>query len=128
MRLSSISVIVSLFLHSIVQAETPTASSVAVESAQLNRDQKISDYSAKIARLVRENVMFADEYDKEHPPKVVVEVETDDAGFITGARVIKPSSMPTWDSAVVRGVWRTNRLPPDSSGKVPRNLVLVYTR
>lgn len=128
MRLCSIFLIVSLFFHAIVQAKSPTPPSVAEESAQLNPDQKISGYSAKISRLVREHVMFADEYDKEHPPKVVVEVEIDDAGFITDVRVIKPSSMPTWDSAVVRGVWRTNRLPPDSSGKVPRSLVLVYTR
>lgn len=80
-----------------------------------------------ISIAIRRNIVFPDKFDQLQPPRAELEVTTGDGGVVTDARVVKPSSMPSWDAAVLRAVWKTERIPSDADGRVPKKLTIVFT-
>ncbi len=50
----------------------------------------------------------------------VVRVRAGADGHILFSRVVKPSTDPDWDQAVLNALERTGTLPPDVDGQVPQ--------
>ena len=49
-----------------------------------------------------------------------------DGTVILPLRVIKPSGNPAWDSAVLRGIEKTETFPRDNDGKFPAPFTLAW--
>lgn len=74
-------------------------------------------YVSRLASIVRRNISFTG--DRSTKPTAHVYVETDRNGKITTVRLTKSSGNTTWDDAAIRGIWKTETLPPDTNGKRP---------
>lgn len=81
-------------------------------------------YAGKIVAAVRRNIVFTGAAATEATTEV--EVRTAPAGTILSARIVKASAHKDWDEAVMRGLEKTGKLPPDTDGRVPATLLLVF--
>jgi len=81
-------------------------------------------YAGKIVAAVRKNIVFTGAAATEATTEV--EVRTAPAGTILSARIVKASAHKDWDDAVMRGLDKTAKLPPDTDGRVPSTLLLVF--
>lgn len=83
-----------------------------------------ADYAGRIKAAIRRNIVFTGA--AEIQATTEVEVRTAPAGTILSARITKPSGHKDWDEAVMRGLDKTGKLPPDTDGRVPPTLTLVF--
>jgi hypothetical protein len=83
-----------------------------------------SSYAARIARAVRQNLVYAD--DPVVNPVAEVEVVTNEDGFILSTRMVKPSGVRSWDAAVLKALDKTACLPADTNGKVVPRLIMSF--
>jgi colicin import membrane protein len=76
-------------------------------------------YGAKVAAAIKRRVIFpADSL--EGNPMVLVRIQCLPNGRILSRRIIKPSGVPAWDEATVRGIDQIEVLPVDEvSGAAP---------
>lgn len=81
-------------------------------------------YAGRIVAAVRKNIVFTGAAATEATTEV--EVRTAPAGTILSARIVKASGHKDWDEAVMRGLDKTAKLPPDTDGRVPSTLLLVF--
>jgi colicin import membrane protein len=81
-------------------------------------------YAQRLAALIRHNAHFAGTLADNNPTEV--QVTTAPGGTIIARRIVKSSGHPEWDSAVVRAIDRTARLPPDEHGIVPSPMTIEF--
>jgi colicin import membrane protein len=108
------------------QAATPSTAA----SHTLSDDRGASaplTYGEAISRAIRKNIIFVDKFHPLDAPRAEVEVRTIPNGMVINVKVVKPSTMKSWDEAVVRAVWATDVLPLDRDGRVPQTLLLVFS-
>ncbi len=75
-------------------------------------------YAARLATLVRQNVIFAQIDQIQGDPKVIITVTLDpNSGEVLGTRIKRSSGVPSWDQAVLRAIQRVGRFPADSNGR-----------
>ena len=96
---------------------------VAARDAKPNKPYS-RGYSARIARVVRANIVFsATSFPRlKRPCEVDVSTATD--GRIVSFSVTNSSGSRDWDEAVKRGLIRTHTLPLDVDGRIPANMIL----
>jgi colicin import membrane protein len=71
-------------------------------------------YAARLATLIRENVIYPQVDQIQGNPKVTLSVMLDpNSGEVLGVSVKHSSGVPSWDAAVVRAVKRLGKLPSD---------------
>lgn len=75
-------------------------------------------YAARIASLVRENVIYPEINQISGDPRVAVLVNLGPDGTVLTAKIERSSGVPSWDQAVLRAIERINRFPPDTNGKI----------
>jgi colicin import membrane protein len=94
---------------------TGTASQDAAPSAA---------YVGRLAARIRKESVFTGEL----PDNAAAEVEVRAApgGTIMSRRLVKSSGHKDWDEAVLRAIDKTARLPPDTDGRVPTWLTIVF--
>ena len=86
---------------------------------------KVSDrYAASIQAAIRPNITF-DPSSLTGNPAVEILVGLTADGAIIAATVVKSSGAEGWDTAAMRAVRKTERLPKDENGRVPPTLALV---
>jgi colicin import membrane protein len=73
---------------------------------------------------VRPNIVFTDVVAGN--PEAVVEVRLAPDGTIVSRRLKKSSGVKGWDEAVLRALDKTEVLPRDTDGSVPRGGDLVF--
>jgi colicin import membrane protein len=74
---------------------------------------------------VRPNIVF--NYNEiDGNPAAEVEVRLAPDGMILSRRIIKSSGVKTWDDAVLRALDRTEVLPKDVDGRVPKVIELIF--
>ena len=83
-----------------------------------------AQYAGRLAALIRGNSVYTGQIDGN--PPAVVEVRTGASGSILSHRLVKSSGHADWDDAVLRAIDRTNRLPPDTDGRVPSVLTIEF--
>ena len=86
---------------------------------------KISDkYAASIQAAIRPNITF-DPSSLTGNPAVEILVGLTADGAIISSAVVKSTGAEGWDTAALRAVRKTERLPKDENGRVPPTLLLV---
>ena len=81
-----------------------------------------SSYAGRIAARFRENVIYNGT--PTGNPRAEVEVRVAPDGTIIGRKLVKPSGDPDWDSAVLRAIDRTSKVPRDIDGSVQSLMVV----
>ena len=85
---------------------------------------KISDkYAASIQAAIRPNITFTDA--AVGNPAVEIHVKLAADGTILGSAIFNPSGTKTWDTAALRALDKTERLPRDENGRAPPMLVIT---
>jgi colicin import membrane protein len=83
-----------------------------------------ASYGGRIRASIRPNIVFVD--DVSGNPMAEVEVRTTSDGSIASRRLIKTSGVKSWDDAVLRAIDKTEKLPPDTDGRVPTTLIISF--
>ena len=81
-------------------------------------------YAGKVVAAVRPNIIFPGTVAGN--PSAEVEVTTLPTGEILGRKLIRSSGDPEWDTAVLRAIDRTQRLPRDVDGRVPSPMIIAF--
>jgi colicin import membrane protein len=81
-------------------------------------------YQGRVKAAILPNIV----YTGSASARAVAEVEVTLApgGTVVSRRLVKRSGYPDWDDAVLRAVDRTPRLPADSDGRVPPQLLISF--
>jgi len=105
-------------------AEKPGLEITPVDAAG-NLVAKITDkYAASIQAAIRPNITF-DPSSLTGNPAVEILVGLTADGAIISSAVVKSTGAEGWDTAALRAVRKTERLPKDENGRVPPTLLLV---
>lgn len=83
------------------------------------------NYAQRIARRIQPNITLSGELPN-GIPSCEVEIKVKPDGEIFSRKIIKSSGYQTWDSAVIRAIDRTARIPLDVDGKVPPILIISF--
>lgn len=97
----------------------PTATGTALKSAGPS-----PGYAGRIRGRIKPNIVFTEEVHGN--PTAEVEVLTAPDGTIISSKLIKSSGLKSWDDAVLKAIDKTEKLPPDTDGRVPDKLLLVF--
>jgi colicin import membrane protein len=97
----------------------PTSSGNAAQSSGPS-----ASWGARVSSKVRPNIVFTD--DVAGNPTAGVEVRMAPDGTIVSKRLVKPSGNKSWDDAVLRALDKTEVLPRDTDGRVPREGVILF--
>ncbi len=81
-------------------------------------------YAGKVVAAVRPNIIFPGTVAGN--PSAEVEVTTLLTGEILGRKLVRSSGDPDWDTAVLRAIDRTQRLPRDVDGRVPSPMIIAF--
>jgi colicin import membrane protein len=96
----------------------------AVDTAS-NLVTKISDkYAASIQAAIRPNITF-DANTVAGNPAVEIQVGLTPDGAIVSITTVKSSGIDSWDTAAIRALKKTDRLPKDDNGRAPPTLVIT---
>lgn len=98
----------------------PNATGTAQKSAGPS-----ANYAGRIKARVKPNIVYQDPGGAANP-EAEVEVRCSPDGTIIARRVIKSSGLPDFDAAVLRALDKTEVLPRDTDGTVPRVMTLVF--
>ncbi|MBN2692073.1 MAG: cell envelope integrity protein TolA [Burkholderiaceae bacterium] len=75
-------------------------------------------YAARIASLVKQNVIFPEINQISGDPKVIITVRLDpNSGEVLSSTIKTSSGVSSWDQAVLRAIQRVGHFPPDEYGK-----------
>lgn len=96
---------------------SPSATGTALRSSGPS-----SSYAGRIAARFRENVIYNGS--PTGNPRAEVEVRVAPDGTIIGRKLVKPSGDPDWDTAVLRAIDRTAKVPRDVDGSVQSLMVV----
>jgi colicin import membrane protein len=81
-------------------------------------------YAGKVVAAVRPNIIFPGTVNGN--PSAEVEVTTLPTGEILGRKLVRSSGDPDWDTAVLRAIDRTQRLPRDVDGRIPSPMIIAF--
>jgi len=81
-------------------------------------------YAGRISARIKPNIVFTD--DIAGNPVAEVEVRTAPDGTILSRKLIKSSGVKSWDEAVLKAIDKTEKLPPDTDGRVPGSLIIGF--
>jgi len=79
-------------------------------------------YGQRLAALFKKNLNYPNPESISGNPKATVEVRVSASGLIMSSRLITSSGVPSWDTAALRAVEKTERIPADENG----NFVPVF--
>lgn len=83
-----------------------------------------ASYAGLLVARIRPNIVFTELLSGN--PVATVEVRTLPDGTVLGSKLLKSSGVAAWDTAVLRAIERTGRLPRDDNGRVPPTLILDF--
>lgn len=98
----------------------PTATGSALKSAGPS-----ASYAGRIRARIKPNIVFTE--DIVGNPTAEVDVRTAPDGTIIARKLLKSSGDKAWDDAVLKAIDKTEVLPRDTDGRVPSNLLLVFS-
>jgi colicin import membrane protein len=98
----------------------PTSTGTAARSSGPS-----ANYAGRIKARVRPNIIYNDPGGAANP-EAEVEVRTGPGGTIIGSKIIKSSGLSDFDSAVLRALEKTDTLPPDTDGTVPKLIIMTF--
>ncbi|MFN3860110.1 MAG: cell envelope integrity protein TolA [Roseateles sp.] len=81
-------------------------------------------YAGRIKAKIRPLIIYAEQGAAN--PTAEVQVTLSPTGLILNAKLLKPSSDPDWDRAVLRAIEKAESLPRDVDGRVPPVIVMNF--
>jgi colicin import membrane protein len=96
----------------------------ALETRLAERSAPSETYASKVVAAIRPNIIFAGTVAGN--PTAEVEVTTLHTGEIVGRKLIRSSGDSDWDTAVLRAIDRTQRLPKDGDDRVPSPMIIAF--
>ncbi len=101
---------------------SPTSTGSALQSAAPS-----ASYAGKVKAKVRPNIVFQNAEAVEGDPTVEIAIRLAPDGTVTlPLKVTKSSGNAAWDTAVLRGIEKTETFPRDSDGKFPAPFTLAW--
>ena len=98
----------------------PTSTGTALKSSGPS-----ANYAGRIKARVRPNIIYADPGGPSNP-EAEVEVRAGPDGTIVARKIVKSSGLPDFDGAVLRALDKTEKLPTDTDGTVPRVMIITF--
>jgi colicin import membrane protein len=83
-----------------------------------------ASYAGRIAARIKPNITYTELILGN--PAADVEVRTSPDGTIISRKLVKSSGVKSWDDAVLNAIDKTEKLPPDTDGRVIPSLVLGF--
>jgi TonB family protein len=83
-----------------------------------------SGYSARVSARIKSNIAFAGDIENSSPAEV--EITAGPNGKIIMTQIVKPSNNRAWNDAVTRAIEKTEVLPRDTNGRVPRKIIITF--
>lgn len=81
-------------------------------------------YAGRIVGRIKPYITYPDNIDGN--PRVEVEIRTSPSGNILSARITQSSGVKSWDEAITRAIEKTEMLPKDVDGTVPKSLLIGF--
>lgn len=81
-------------------------------------------YGGRISARIKPNIVFTDSIAGN--PVAEVDVRLAPNGSILSRRLTKSSGVKSWDEAVLKAIDKTEKLPPDTDGRVPSSLTIGF--
>jgi colicin import membrane protein len=83
-----------------------------------------ASYAGRIAARIKPNIVYTELIAGN--PTADVEVRTSPDGTIISRKLVKSSGVKSWDDAVLNAIDKTEKLPPDTDGRVIPSLTLGF--
>lgn len=83
-----------------------------------------ASYAGRIAARIKPNIVYTELIAGN--PTADVEVRTSPDGTIISRKLVKSSGTKSWDEAVLNAIDKTEKLPPDTDGRVIPSLILGF--
>jgi colicin import membrane protein len=83
-----------------------------------------ASYAGRIAARIKPNITYTEVVVGN--PTADVEVRTSPDGTIISRKLVKSSGIKSWDDAVLSAIDKTEKLPPDTDGRVIASLTLGF--
>ena len=104
------------------------AQAAGVELRASEADSKLvaklsANYIASIQAAIRPNITFTDTVVGN--PAVEIQVKLASDGTIISSAIFNPSGIKSWDTATLRALDKTERLPKDENGLVPPMMTII---
>ena len=99
------------------------ADSNAPETASKSVGKPSDKYIASIQAAIRPNITFTDALAGN--PAVEIHVRLASDGAIISSAIVNSSGIKSWDTAAMRALDKTERLPKDENGRVPPAMTIT---
>ena len=99
------------------------ADSNAPETASKSVGKPSDKYIASIQAAIRPNITFTDALAGN--PAVEIHVRLASDGAIISSAIVNSSGIKSWDTAAMRALDKTERLPKDENGRVPPTMTIT---
>ena len=96
----------------------------ALETGTAKQSSTTETLASKVVAAIRPNIIFAGMVAGN--PTAEVEVTTLPNGEILGRKLVRSSGNSDWDTAVLRAIDRTQRLPRDEDGRAPSPIIIAF--
>ena len=83
-----------------------------------------ANWAGKVAALINSHLTYTGSMDGLRPPEIRIQIAVD--GTILSEKITKSSGNPNYDDAVLRAVIGTQKLPRDTDGTIPNDVVLEF--
>jgi colicin import membrane protein len=96
----------------------------ALETGTAKQSSLTEIYASKVVAAIRPNIIFTSVIAGN--PTAEVEVTTLPNGEILSRKLVRSSGNSEWDTAVLRAIDRTQRLPRDEDGRAPSPIIIAF--
>ena len=96
----------------------------ALETGTEKHRSPTETYASKVVAAIRPNIIFSGLVAGN--PTAEVEVTTMPTGEILGRKLVRSSGNSDWDTAVLRAIERTQRLPRDEDDRTPSPIIIAF--
>jgi len=96
----------------------------ALETGTAKQSSLTEIYASKVVAAIRPNIIFSGLVAGN--PTAEVEVTTMPTGEILGRKLVRSSGNSDWDTAVLRAIERTQRLPRDEDDRTPSPIIIAF--
>lgn len=101
-----------------------TSGNVSSTGSALQSSGPSPGYGGRISARIKPNIVFTDSIAGN--PVAEVDVKLAPNGTILSRQLRKSSGVKSWDEAVLKAIDKTEKLPPDTDGRVPASLTIGF--
>ena len=112
-------------LKKLAAKNTASQGSAAISKGNGAGGQGSPGYANKVRQRVKPNIIFEASHIAGNP-RTVVSVQCAPDGAILNVSLSQSSGNAAWDEAVLRAVQKSDPMPRDADGKVPRHFIMTF--